>query len=102
MKYKEPTATSLVLGALRAADDFLSVTILVKSTGKTRDQVKSALWWLLKISAVDVVVDERNGTGWWYALPPESDKRSKHYDERTPEKRPRRSARRTKALDPGA
>lgn len=88
--HKETTCTTLVLEALRAADDFLSRSALVRATGRSYNQVDASTHWLRKRHAIDCVV-EPDGRAWWYALPPENDNRSYHVDERTPEDRPRRS-----------
>jgi len=82
--YKEPTTTTLVEEALRARDDFTSTEMLVRSTNRSRNQVSAALHELRKYRVVDVVVDPY-GVGWWFALPPEGDTRSRVVAERTPE-----------------
>ena len=90
---KEPTATALVLAALRAADDFMSQRMLHAALpGVTRDQISAALSHLRKRHAVGVVI-EPDGVGWWFALPPEEDDRSRTVDLRAPETRPRRPRR---------
>lgn len=88
MKMKIPTTTSLVLETLRERDDFMTVTMLSQVTGRSRHNINSALWMLKDYRAVGVEIS--NGEGWWYARPVEDDARSKHYDERTPESKPRK------------
>ena len=86
---KPPTTTCLVLAALRAADDFLNRRTLMTATGRSHNQVDAATHHLRKRHAVDCVV-EPDGSAWWYALPPTTDDRSYHIDERTIETAPRR------------
>jgi hypothetical protein len=88
MKIKEPTATSEVLRVLRETDDFMDMPEVARLARKSMKNVGTALWWLRRIGAVDVVVNA-DGKGWWYARPSEEDQRSRHLDERTPESRPR-------------
>jgi hypothetical protein len=86
---KEPTATTLVLTALRAVDDFMDRRMLrVALPGVKHDQIGAALIHLRKHHAVDVVI-EHDGVGWWYAAAPANDNRSRVVDLRTPETRPR-------------
>jgi len=86
---QEPTWTSLVLAELRGrAEDFASPRMLQAATSGSDRQVMAALRHLRKFRAVDVVV-EVDGTGWWFALPPEGDARTKKFDLRAPERRPR-------------
>ena len=87
--HKQPTCTSLALEVLRASDDFMDRKALMLATGCSNNQVDAATHHLRKRLAVDCVV-EPNGVAWWYALPPESDNRSRHVDERTPEVKPRK------------
>lgn len=90
---KEPTATTLVLTALRATDDFMSRRMLCAAIpGVTMGQVSAALCHLRKHHAVGVVI-EPDGVGWWFALPPAEDDRSRTVDLRAPELRPRRPRR---------
>lgn len=89
---KQPTITSLVLEALRVQDDFMSNIMLMRFTGSSADQVSAATHHLRKRHAIDCVI-EPDGRAWWYALPPESDNRAFHVDERAPETRPRRRKR---------
>lgn len=90
---KEPTWTHLVEQALRGCDDFLNYRMLEKVTGGNVCQISAACFSLRKYRVVDCVI-EADGVAWWYALPPEEDKRSAHREERTPEVNPRK--RRTK------
>ncbi len=93
---KEPTATTLVLTALRVADDFMNQRMLrIALPGVKRDQIGAALVHLRSHHAVGVVV-EPDGGGWWFALPPQDDDRSRVMDLRAPELRPRRPRRRAK------
>lgn len=55
---------------------------------ETRNRINAALHHLRKARVVDVVI-EPDGTGWWYALPPQEDVRSMRQEVRTPEDRPR-------------
>jgi hypothetical protein len=77
MKIKQTTTTSLVLDALREADDFMSSRMLMAKTKRTYSQVTAACFWLRKARCIDVVVNP-DGQAWWFALPPESDQR--HYE----------------------
>lgn len=88
-KQKEPTWTALVLATLRAQEDFLDIRMLMAHTGGSYNQVNAACHHLRSKRAVDVVV-EKDGHGWWFALPEEQDTRSKRVDERTPETKPRK------------
>lgn len=88
-KRKDPTWTSLVLGALRKQDDFMDNAMLRAITGGNSNQVSAALIHLRKFRAVDVVVNP-DGRGWWFALPPAQDARSTVHGERTPESKPRK------------
>lgn len=86
---KEPTWTHLVEQALRGCDDFLNYRMLEKVTGGNVCQISAACFSLRKYRVVDCVI-EADGVAWWYALPPEEDKRSAHREERTPEVNPRK------------
>jgi len=79
----EQATTSLVLEALRAADDFMDRKMLEKATGRKSGPVAGALHSLHKYRVIDVVIDE-NGKGWWFALPPESDTRQHTVEEHKP------------------
>ena len=91
-KFKEPTRTSIVLRALRDADDFRSVMQLRDATGLDIHNVWSAVMHLKKFKAIDVEID-KHGTSYWYARPTCEDTRHCVHDERTPEVRPRRKKR---------
>ena len=56
---------------------------------ETHNRINAALHHLRKARVVDVVI-EPDGTGWWYALPPQEDERSLRHELRTPEDRPRK------------
>lgn len=88
MRIKKQTTTSKVVQVLRAADDFMSKRMLEAATGDTRHQIESALLWLRSRGVVDVVVGA-DGVGWWFALPPDSDQRSRTTDEIAIHDRPR-------------
>ena len=92
---KQPTCTSLVLEALVGSDDFLNNRKLMEATGCNIGQVSASTHHLRKRHAIDCVV-EPDGVAWWYALPPESDNRMYHHDERTPETKPRRRRKSTR------
>lgn len=92
-RVKEPTATTVIMATLRAADDFMSQRMLrAACVGVTPNQISAALCHLRKRHAVGVVV-EPDGVGWWFALPPAEDDRSRVVDLRAPELRPRRPRR---------
>ena len=82
-KITETSTVALVTEALRKADDFMSRRMIEHATGRSSNAVAGALHWLHRSHVVDVVVDE-NGTGWWFALPPEMDSRSCTHDEHAP------------------
>lgn len=84
-----------MLAALRERDDFMTVGMIVAETGRTRRNVLSALCMLKEYRAVGVEILS-TGEGWWYARPLEDDARIKHYDERTPETKPRKPPKRRK------
>jgi len=66
-KIRQPTTTSLVLEALRATQEFMSIDMLRRMTERYNvGDVQAALHHLRKYHAVDVVV-EKDGTGWWFA-----------------------------------
>lgn len=71
----KPTATNLVLAALRARDDFMNQPQIREALpGVSANEISAALYHLRNHRAVDVVV-EPDGEGWWFALPPEYDNR---------------------------
>lgn len=88
-KQKEPTWTTLVLEALRARDDFLDYAALRAATGGNINQITAACFYLRQRNAIGVEIAP-DGKAWWYAMPPESDNRLIHQDERVPESKPRR------------
>lgn len=93
---KEPTTTTLVTEVLRQADDFMSIEMIMIATGRNRNNVNAACHHLRKHCVVDVVIAP-NGVGWWFALPPADDDRSRTVEERTPESKKRnRKSRKTK------
>lgn len=87
-KQTEVTATTVVLAALRRADDFRTVAQLALEVGQSRNRVSAALHHLRNHHVVDCM--ESDGQLWWYALPPEGDTRSTTVEERTPELKPRK------------
>lgn len=94
MKIKVPTHTSVVLAYLRATDDFLTLRMINAGLDRSNiNQISAALFHLRTARAADVIIDP-DGVGWWYALPPEEDSRSRKVMERTPEAAPRRRRRR--------
>ena len=86
---KPPTIVSLVEAELRGAGDFMSVQMLISRTGAHSNQVTAALFSLRGFRVADVVI-EKDGTGWWFALPPEQDTRCHKQSGRAPEVRPRK------------
>ena len=88
-RQKEPTWTALVLEALRASDDFMDYAALCKTTGGHSTQVSAACFSLREYRAIGVEITP-DGKAWWYARPPEDDARLWHWDERTPESKPRK------------
>lgn len=81
MTIKRTTTTTKILDALHAPGiDFLDVRMLVEITGESSNRVTAALHWLRKVRSVDVVVNA-DGTGWWFALPPDEDARIRTIDE---------------------
>lgn len=89
MKQKEATTTFLVEKELRSADDFMSTAMLIRATNRNANQISAALHHLRNKGVVDVVV-QPDGRGWWFALSAFEDKRTKTYEERTMESKPRR------------
>jgi len=87
-RFAEPTATSESLAYLRGLGDFATCAQIALAVNKTLLQVNSALHSLQRFKAVDCV--ESQGRLWWFALPPESDTRTKTYDQRVPENKPRK------------
>ena len=81
----EPSKTFVVLEALRTYDDFLSIEDLTHETSLPARGVKTALWWLQKVRAVDAV--EVNGRTFWFATG--DDNRVRHLDMRKVEDEPR-------------
>lgn len=86
---RKTTATTLVLEVLRQRDDFMTKQMLVDvlTNRATREQITSALLWLREVRAIDCVV-EPDGKAWWFALPPDHDKRVRHLDEMAIHERP--------------
>lgn len=85
----QPTWTALTLEYLRQRDDFARLPEIAAATGGTVNQIGAALWHLRARRCVDVIV-QPDGVGWWSAMPPESDNRSRHLDERVLETKPRK------------
>lgn len=80
--------TTLVLEALREANDFRTAQELAVLTKRDCNQVWAALINLLHFRAVGVEVQQARR--YWYALPPESDMRSVVRDEYLPHTKPKR------------
>jgi hypothetical protein len=93
-KHKVPTATSRVLEALVAADDFMTGRQLQAATALDCNHVSAALHSLRNHKAVQAM--NVDGTLWWFATP-EDDTRIRVLHERTPEARPRKP-RKSKAV----
>jgi hypothetical protein len=67
-KIRQPTTTSLVLEALVAADDLMTIPMLQDATGRRNlGDVRSALYGLLHYHAVDFVISGE--VTWWFATP---------------------------------
>lgn len=81
------TTTTLVIEALKAADDLLTVRQLVTRTGRSTNQVFAALVHLRNHRVVDVVVQQE--VSHWFATG--DDNRQFHHDEYTEHKKPRRA-----------
>lgn len=80
------TTTTLVMDALRWADDFMTGAQLCEVTGRASNQVFAALNHLRKYNVVDSIASD--GTLWWFATG--DDSRSRVIDEKVPESKPRR------------
>ena len=92
-RHKMPTHTNLVLDALVAADDFLTIAqIQGRCRTSSLNQIRAALFQLRRQRAVDVVI-EQDGISYWMATV-ETDQRVRVVLERTPEKAPRNRKRR--------
>jgi hypothetical protein len=87
-RYRETTTTTLVLEALRRADDFRTVRQLMAETQRSSNRVTAALHSLRKYGAVDCLASD--GILYWYAQPPQNDTRMSTRDEYTPESKPRK------------
>ena len=87
--HKQPTCTSRIEDALRNADDFMSVSMLMEKCTCTNNQTFAALHHLRNRHVVDVIING-DGTSWWYARPKEEDNRTKRVELRTPEEAPRK------------
>lgn len=90
-RFKVPCRRHVVLEALVAADDFMTAAQISERTGITARDATSALHNLRYCKAVEFV--EAEGRLWWFATPA-SDTRTKHFEERAPETRPRAKRRR--------
>lgn len=86
-RIKVPTCTTLVLEALRRADDFMTLAMIRESTGLDTCHASASLHHLRKHKAIECM--ESDGQLWWYATP-DTDDRSRSLDERTPENKPRK------------
>ena len=70
---KQPSFTSLVLAALEAADDFLSVADLrARVSELTSNRATASLAHLFKRKAVGVLISD--GVTYWYATPDTDDR----------------------------
>lgn len=98
---KEPTKVSLVDKALKTADDFLTIEMVISRChgAVTREQAAASLHHLKHHKAADVMAAE--GGLWWYSTP-STDNRTKHLDQRTPEERKRKPRRGRKNVAGGA
>jgi hypothetical protein len=86
-----PTTVGLVEEALQErGEEFTSLPMLVKITGRSSAQVSAALHHLRVHRAVDVVV-EKDGTGWWFATP-DFDNRLRKNQGYTEHKKPNRKS----------
>jgi len=94
---KEPTKVSLVEKTLKAADDFLTIGMVIARChgAVTREQASASLHHLKHHKAADVMAAE--GGLWWYHTP-STDTRTKHLEQRTPEERKRKPRRVRKNL----
>lgn len=86
------TWTCLVEEALRGCDDFMDKQMLMKATGGSTNQVSAACHKLGEYGVIGVVINP-DGKGWWYARPPEDDRRAFVRSERVPEQKPRKPRR---------
>lgn len=89
-----PTLTTLVQEALARADDFMTAAQLAEITKHTPNQVSTALWALSNYKVVESV--ESQGRLWWFLTT--TDTRTRIFEERTPETKPRRTRRATKKV----
>lgn len=64
--------TLQVLRFLRGREDFFTIPQIGQELQITTNQASAALYNLRRTRCVDVVI-EPDGTGWWFALPPEMD-----------------------------
>ena len=85
------TTTTLIIEALRLADDFMTSRQLAFVTRRSINQVWAALLHLRRKHAVDAVIQDKDSrnrpVSYWYALPEEEDEREWTLDEYTPAKR---------------
>lgn len=84
---KQPTYVFRVEEFLRLRDDFVRTRDVVEALKVSYNPVNAALFHLKKHRTVDAI--EVEGTLWWMYTP-ESDTRTKHVEERTPEDHPRK------------
>ena len=91
----KPTWTSLVLDALVAADDFLSMQQINVLTGAKGGQASAALHHMLLHKVVDCVQGS-DGKLWWFATP-QNDDRLKVLELRVPEEVGSRNRRASKS-----
>lgn len=65
MKIKRPTTTTLIVEALKSADDFMSKAMLRQATREPPNRIGAALFHLRKHRVIDCVI-EPDGTSWWF------------------------------------
>jgi hypothetical protein len=74
---------------LRRRDDFMTAAMIAEALGKEHvGKIANTLNELRGYRAVDCL--KQGQRLWWFARPPEEDTRSRVYEERTPESRPRK------------
>lgn len=93
-KIRQTCSTTLVLEALRRANDFMTQHQLCLATQRSANQVSAAVIHLLAKRCVGVVIQGKERH--WYALPPEDDARLFTREEYSPHVKPRRRTARNK------
>lgn len=84
----EETITHKVLDVLQKYDGFLNLDELSVLLETPKKNLRSALWWLQKIQAIECI--DSAGTPYWFATP-ENDLRRRALEERRKEDEPRKS-----------